>query len=98
MRAYFRAYRAQFERGHRPNIDEKLLANLKIAAAKLDLSRLFFAVVEDYVNEKALEVMTFIDGGAHDYDFYEIVNKHTVWYGHFVGGRKNFGYFVLQIQ
>ncbi len=67
----FRAYKAQIARGHRPSIDNDLLDNLKKAAGELDLTRVFFVAIEDYVNEQVLEVMAFIDGGSKTNDFYE---------------------------
>jgi hypothetical protein len=67
----YKAYQAQMRKGRRESIDEKLLSSLKTAANSLDLSRLFFYVIEDFVNETALETISFIDGGSSKEDFYE---------------------------
>lgn len=68
----YRAYKAQIARGHRPSINDQLLSSLKAAANALDLSRIYFVVIEDYVREKALEVMAFIDGGLRVVDYYKL--------------------------
>jgi hypothetical protein len=89
----FRAYRAQMAR-HRNHsiIDENLLAQLRKVAGNLDLTRMFFINIEDFVSEKVFETMAFIDGGSATHDYYETpvdtrfasINLRTLFPGEFI--------------
>lgn len=66
-----RAYIAQITRGRR-HVSKELLASLKTVARSLNLTRMFFYIIEDYLEERPLQTLSFIDGGTTEDDFYAL--------------------------
>ncbi len=67
----FRAFFDQLNQNGE-SLSEETIRAMKEKTRELDLSRLFFYVLENFTEEKALQTVSFIDGGKVSNDYYEL--------------------------